>query len=204
MSKKIVILLHGLGSDGADLQGLGDFWAGSFQGLTCIAPDAPFPCDMGSGYQWFSVNGVTEENRPARIAEARAEFDATLQGIFRQYHITSEDELILTGFSQGSMMALDALARAAFPLAGVIAFSGRLASPPPLHPAPGSKVLLIHGQEDQVIPWTESRRAEQQLTAAGVDVTSFYQPGIPHTISGEGVAQATDFIQQCFDLPDEE
>ncbi|GAA0501925.1 dienelactone hydrolase family protein [Tatumella terrea] len=204
MSKQIVILLHGVGSNGADLQGLGDFWAESFPGLTCIAPDAPFPCDMGSGYQWFSVNGVTDENRPARIAEARTSFDAALQKIFSQYGITPEDEVVLTGFSQGSIMALDALARAAFPLAGVIAFSGRLASPPPLHPAPGSKVLLIHGQDDQVIPWTESRHAEQQLTAAGVEVTSFYQPGVPHTISGEGVAEATDFIQQCFDLPDDE
>ncbi|MFC6379338.1 alpha/beta hydrolase [Tatumella terrea] len=204
MSKQIVILLHGVGSNGADLQGLGDFWAESFPGLTCIAPDAPFPCDMGAGYQWFSVNGVTDENRPARIAEARTSFDAALQKIFSQYGITPEDEVVLTGFSQGSIMALDALARAAFPLAGVIAFSGRLASPPPLHPAPGSKVLLIHGQDDQVIPWTESRHAEQQLTAAGVEVTSFYQPGVPHTISGEGVAEATDFIQQCFDLLDDE
>ncbi|MEW6483819.1 MAG: dienelactone hydrolase family protein [Pseudomonadota bacterium] len=204
MSKKIIILLHGVGSNGADLQGLGDFWAETFPELICIAPDAPFPCDMGSGYQWFSVNGVTEENRPARIAEARAGFDATLQEIFRQYKITSEDEVLLTGFSQGSIMSLDALARAALPLAGVIAFSGRLASPPPLHPAAGTKVLLIHGQDDQVIPWTESRRAEQQLAADGVEVTSFYQPGVPHTISAEGVAQATDFIQYCFDLPDDE
>ena len=203
MSKKIVILLHGVGSNGADLQGLGDFWANSFPGLICIAPDAPFPCDMGSGYQWFSVSGVTEQNRPARVAEARAAFDATLQAIFEEQGITSEDDVILTGFSQGSIMSLDALVRAALPLTGVIAFSGRLASPAPFHPVAGTQLLLIHGQNDQVIPWTESQKAEQQLSADGVNVTSFYEPGVPHTISAEGVARATAFIQQCFDLSDE-
>lgn len=200
MSKKIVILLHGVGSNGADLQGLGDFWSATMPDVIFVSPDAPQHCDMGSGFQWFSVAGVTEQNRAARIAEARSSFDATLQQILTQQHITPDDQLILVGFSQGSIMSLDALVRDALPLAGIVAFSGRLASPEPFHPAPGSAALLIHGQADQVIPWTESRKAEQQLTALGVDVTAVYEPGVPHTISAEGVSQAAEFIRQRFSL----
>ena len=200
MSKKIVILLHGVGSNGADLRGLGDFWEAAMPDVTFVSPDAPHRCDMGSGYQWFSVNGVTDENRASLIAEARESFDATLQKILRENQVTAGDQLILVGFSQGSIMSLDALVRNALPLAGVVAFSGRLASPEPFHPAAGVAALLIHGQSDPVIPWTESQHAQQVLEGLGVEVTAVFEPGVPHTISAEGVTLAADFIQQRFSL----
>ena len=34
----------------------------------------PRPADLGGGWQWFSVRGVTEDSRPARIAEAMPSF----------------------------------------------------------------------------------------------------------------------------------
>lgn len=198
MSKKFIILLHGVGSNGADLQGLGDYWSASLPGVICMAPDAPEPCDMGRGYQWFSVSGVTEENRAARIADARASFDATLDALLQQHQYTADDQLILVGFSQGSIMSLDTLVRGERPLAGVVAFSGRLASPAPYHPAAGSQAILIHGQADQVIPWTESQQAQQTLQSLGVDVQLSLEPGVPHTITAAGVATAEAFIRERF------
>ena len=200
MSKKIIILLHGVGSNGADLQGLGDYWQASMPGVICESPNAPQHCDMGQGYQWFSVSGVTEQNRPARIVEAREQFDATLKGILNKHQIGAEDQLILVGFSQGSIMSLDALVRDALPLAGVVAFSGRLSSPAPYHPSAGSKAILIHGDADPVIPWTESRDAQQKLQAAGVAVELSVEAGVPHTITGAGVSTADAFIRQQFAL----
>ncbi|MBS0876166.1 MULTISPECIES: dienelactone hydrolase family protein [unclassified Tatumella] len=200
MSKKIVILLHGVGSNGADLQGLGDFWQASMPEVIFVAPDAPQHCDMGSGYQWFSVNGVTEHNRPQRVVAARESFDAVIRAILDRHQITAEDQVILTGFSQGSIMSLDAVVRDALPLAGVVAFSGRLASPPPFYPANGTGVLLIHGQADPVIPWTESRDAQQQLADAGAAATFIPEPGLPHTISAQGIAHGGEFIRQRFGL----
>ncbi|CEG39203.1 phospholipase [Plasmopara halstedii] len=46
-------------------------------------------------------------------------------------------------------MALDALASGRYPLAGVVAFSGRLAVDGELTPQPHLPALLIHGQADE-------------------------------------------------------
>ncbi|MFS2223551.1 alpha/beta hydrolase [Pantoea sp. B65] len=197
MAKNIVILLHGVGSSGDDLQGLAQFWLQEIPGVIAVAPNGPDDFAMGAGYQWFSINGVTEQTRPARIQAARGAFDATLQAIFDRYQVTpAQDNIILAGFSQGAIMALDMLVTNRLPLAGVVAFSGRLASPLPYQPAAHAALLLVHGQQDTVIPWSESDKAAQQLSALGVTVETLYEPGVPHTISASGVRQATAFITQ--------
>jgi phospholipase/carboxylesterase len=42
MSETLIILLHGVGSRGADLAPLGDHWQTVFPGLQTVSPDAPF------------------------------------------------------------------------------------------------------------------------------------------------------------------
>lgn len=200
--KKLVIFLHGVGSSGADLEGLGLYFQQVMPEVIFASPNGTSPFDGGGeGYQWFSVLGVTEQSRPERVVEARAAFDATLGAIFRQHDVTpGKDQVILLGFSQGSIMALDALVTARFPLAGVAAFSGRLSSPRPYQPAADSAALLVHGIDDLVIPWTESEAAAAALTEEGVEVETLFEPGVVHTISAEGVAKALEFIIRRFEL----
>ena len=196
MAKKMVILLHGVGSSGNDFSNLVTYWQQSLPDVTFVAPNGTQRFDMGgAGFQWFSVNGVTEANRAERIAQARAAFDAHLQAIFSQHGVDpSRDSLILAGFSQGGIMALDMLVSDRLPLRGVIAFSARLSSPEPFSPAPESEALIIHGKADPVIPWHEGERAAARLDALGVAVTSHFEEGIPHTLSQQGVDLAQNFI----------
>ncbi len=120
------------------------------------------------GYQWFSLTGITPENRPARVRAARDAFDATLQQLMAQHAMAGAwQKVILVGFSQGSIMALDALASGRYPLAGVVAFSGRLAFDEALTPPPHASALLIHGKADEVIPFSETVSAAQRLQSAG-------------------------------------
>jgi phospholipase/carboxylesterase len=105
--------------------------------------------------------------------------------------------VILVGFSQGSIMALDALASGRYPLAGVVAFSGRLAFDGALTPQQYTPALLIHGKADDVIPFNESASAEQRLQQAGVTVEARYEAATGHTISSQGAMDAAGFIAQC-------
>lgn len=195
MSKKLVILLHGVGSSGDDLAGLGDHWASSLPGVRFASPNAPYHFEHGAGWQWFSLAGITQENRPARVAEARAAFDQTLQAILDQYQMSDRlDKVFLVGFSQGSIMALDALVSGRWPVAGIVAFSGRLSSPQPFTPALNTPVLLLHGMADNVIPVQESQAAEQCLREWGIEVSSQFEPGVGHTISAQGATRAAEFI----------
>ncbi|NDL61947.1 alpha/beta hydrolase [Acerihabitans arboris] len=195
MSRSLVIMLHGVGSNGNDLAPLGDIWRPNLPETGFVAPDAPFPFEQGPGRQWFSITGVTEHNRPERVAAARAAFDATLTGLMAENGLAGQPErVVLLGFSQGSIMALDAVVSGRWQLAGVVAFSGRLSSPAPLTPPAHLPVLLIHGAQDPVISPQETERAALTLEGLGVAVTSFILPGLGHSLNAEGVATAGRFI----------
>jgi phospholipase/carboxylesterase len=199
MTKQVVILLHGVGSNGEDLQTLARYWAQELPETLFLSPNAPFRFDQGAGYQWFSINGVTPETRAARIVDARSEFDSTINRLLNEHVINPEiDRVVFVGFSQGSIMALDALVSGRFPLAGVVAFSGRLASPEPFTSTSATPVILLHGKSDPVIPYTESEIAAKKLMTVGFDVQTNYEPGAVHTITNVGANLALKFIQKCF------
>ncbi len=197
---QLVIFLHGVGSNGADLAGLGEAWRGVLPNAAFAAPDAPFRFDMGGpGRQWFSVQGVTAQNRLQRVAEARPAFDAVLNGIVAQHKMQDRlDQVTLVGFSQGSIMALDAVASGRWPVGAVVAFAGRLASLEPLTPSTKTPVLLVHGDADQVMPVQEAALAQQHLERAGVTVERFILPGVGQTISAQGGAKAVEFLKGVF------
>lgn len=197
MSDSLVILLHGVGSSGADIGGLRPALSPALPQTRFVSPDGPGR--FNGGYQWFSVVGVTPENRAARVAAARPAFDAILSDLIgREGFAGRLDRVALVGFSQGSIMALDAIASGRWPVAGVVAFSGRLASPEPLEPAKTSRVLLVHGTADQMMPVEEAAHAEAKLSAHGIATTSFIQPGLGHSVSAEGVAEASRFLGELF------
>ncbi|QEN89311.1 phospholipase [Labrys sp. KNU-23] len=195
MTDSLIILLHGVGSNGGDLMHLGDIWREMLPGAVLAAPDAPFAFDAGGiGRQWFSVAGVTAHNRGGRIVAARAAFDATLRDVIDRHGFSERPgRVALAGFSQGGIMALDALASGRWPLA-VVAFSARLATPAALAPASGSAALLVHGGDDRIIPARESHAAAERLDRAGVHTELFIEPGLDHTISPEGAMKAADFL----------
>ncbi|SDB94926.1 alpha/beta hydrolase [Acinetobacter boissieri] len=197
MTKKIVILLHGVGSSGSDFNGLISYWSNQLIDTTIVAPNAPFQF-MGNKtkFQWFDIQGVTTENRADRIQQARPLFDQIIDHTCQQHNISVTDKIILVGFSQGSIMALDALVSGRYPLAGVISFSGRLSSNQPwnLNTTP-SKVLLIHGTADTIIPHTQTEIAANQLKAHHIHVEMYLEQNTPHTISPQGAEHTLRFIK---------
>ena len=168
---KRVIFLHGVGSSGAAMRPLAQQLALPLQ---AHFPDGLQPFDMGQGRQWFSVQGVTEFNRPARVAEALPHF-RTLVDSFGDPR-----ESLLIGFSQGAIMALHAAAEG-LACAGVFALSGRLAGPvgpraawPPL--------WLLHGGADPVMPPQIAYATEAWLRAAGAAPQLELFNGLGHAI----------------------
>ncbi|HEY0212014.1 MAG TPA: prolyl oligopeptidase family serine peptidase [Paenirhodobacter sp.] len=202
MKDQLVILLHGVGAQGADLAGLGALWQAALPGTVFAAPDAPFPFDQGgSGRQWFSIRGVTPENRGGRVVAARPSFDQVIAALIAEHGFVDRlDRVAFVGFSQGSIMALDALASGRWALGAVLAYSGRLATPDPLTPATRTPALLIHGDADQAISYRESESAAARLKAAGVRTDLVIEPGHYHGISQSGATRGAAFLAQSFGL----
>jgi phospholipase/carboxylesterase len=191
MAQSLIVLLHGVHADGANLDPLKDFLLERLPWVAVAAPDAPFMTPLG--YQWFSLDDITKENRTARIAEARGAFDAVLGRVLAEHGLDDLGRVSLFGFSQGGMMALDALVSGRWPVASVAGFSTRLASPPPFAPA-RAPVLLVHGDDDSVIPSSETLEADAELRALGLSVQTHILHGVDHCITPEGMRLAAEFF----------
>jgi len=196
MTLKLVILLHGVGSQGAHLAPLGQVWQSALPDTDFAAADGPQAFDHGgAGRQWFSVRGVTVENRPARVAQARDDFDAVIGPIIASHGLTDRlHEVALVGFSQGSIMALDAVASWRWPVGAVVSIAGRLASPAPFAPASSTRIALIHGDADPVMPLALAHEAQQALTLAGYQPQLDVVAGGAHVISAKEAGLALAFL----------
>lgn len=185
---RLLVLLHGVGAHGSSIRWMADHLALP-AGVAVEAPDAPEPFDQapaGPGRQWFSVAGVTAQNRAARIAAARDGFDATLRAIVQRHGLADRlDRVALLGFSQGSIMALDAVVTGRWPVGLVLAFSGRLGTPAQ-HGAPTMPVLIAHGSADPVIPATEAQAAHQALAGSELVIDAH----VGHAPGPQGMAAA--------------
>jgi phospholipase/carboxylesterase len=94
------------------------------------------------------------------------------------------------------MMSLHVGPRRADQIAGIVGFSGRLVRPELLATEMASKpdVQLIHGDRDDVVPYSVMADAAKALTAAGVSVQTFTSPGTAHGIAPDGLGVALGFM----------
>ena len=196
--RRLVILLHGLGADGNDLIGLAPYWARLLPDAEFLSPNAPFPCDMAPyGYQWFSSQDRTPEAVLGGVRAAAPILDAFIDEALEQRGLGS-GELALVGFSQGTMMSLFVGLRRAEPVAGIVGFSGRLLAPELLASELRSRppILLVHGTEDPLVPYSSLAAAETTLKAAGVPVETATSVGIGHSIDDQGLRRGGQFLKK--------
>lgn len=192
----LFLLFHGVGANAEHLAVLATRLAQEYPQAAVLCIDAPDEFDAApgrGGRQWFSIQGVTDENRPARVAAALPRFVATVRALQLRFAI-EWPRTALFGFSQGAIMALEA-AQAEPELAGrVIAFSGRYASLPD-HTPRDTCVHLLHGLEDTVLPHGPVVAAARQLVALGADVTADVLPQVGHELDPRLIERAIDQLR---------
>ncbi|MBC8747018.1 phospholipase/carboxylesterase [Paraburkholderia sp. WC7.3g] len=192
----LVVLMHGVGSNARDLMPLADVWSEDLPGTAFVSLDGTDPFDGGfGGRQWFSLRDVNEANREARVATAYQALRRVLDAELAHWQL-SFDRLALVGFSQGSMMALHHVASSAEGAAGVVAYSGRLASPI-VSSNRATPLTLVHGEDDQVIPVRELEFAADALHEAGYPVDAYVLPGVGHTITADGIALGRTALERA-------
>jgi phospholipase/carboxylesterase len=197
----MVVFLHGYGADGADLLGLADALAPHLPQTAFLAPDAPEPCSGNPfGRQWFPIpwlDGSTDAARDAGLAAASVDLNGFLDQRLSEEGLPPQ-ALALLGFSQGAMMAMHVAPRRPQPVAGVVAISGRLMFPDALASQAQVKppVLLIHGDQDPVVPFQDMSLAGTALVAAGFETYGHVMQGTGHGIAPDGLGVALQFLQE--------
>ena len=185
-AQQLLVLHHGVGASAQDMVPLGQHLAAQFPSAFIVSVHAPFACDLssgGMGAQWFSVQGITEENRPARVVEAMPAFIHNLR-YWQQHSGVEPTATAIVGFSQGAIMALEAAQTEAGLVARVVALSGRYAQLP-THAPEKTTLHLIHGKSDPVIHYGHCVSAAERLVGLGGDVTADVIPFLAHEINAE-------------------
>jgi phospholipase/carboxylesterase len=198
--KKIMLLLHGVGANGDNLISLANFFQEDFPDMLFIAPNGPEKFSEGfGGYQWFTY----WERSHAQIVQGVEQASAILQSYINQlqdeFELKAED-IILLGFSQGAMTAIQAGLTTQDNCAAILAFSGgiikvdmnnfEVRSNPP--------VCLIHGQDDEVVPCSMSQISSDILSNLNVENECHIIPNLQHSIDISGINIAKDFLNRVF------
>ncbi|MBI3202191.1 MAG: hypothetical protein HYZ29_11655 [Myxococcales bacterium] len=177
----LVVLLHGFGAPGTDLVPL---WRELRPppGTRFAFPEAPLALDpYGDARAWWMIDMAKLEAALAGgelrdltrdVPEGMAEARALISGLLDQL---DAPQVVLGGFSQGAMLALDVALCTDRPLAGLALMSGTLLAEHewlPLMPKrKGLCVVQSHGRLDPLLPFSIAERLRDELTSAGLEVT---------------------------------
>ncbi len=200
-AKQLVVFLHGYGADGNDLIDIGRAWQGLLPNAAFVSPHAPRPCGQAPvGREWFPLTFRDRNERWTGVNAAAPMLDAFLDAELQRRQLPPS-ALVLVGFSQGTMMALHVGLRRAVPPAAIVGYSGMLVVPENVDPDKFTAeirsrppVLLVHGDQDELIPVQALMHAAQGLGSLEVPVEWHVSPGIGHGIDQEGLRHGGEFI----------
>lgn len=204
-AKQLVVFLHGYGADGNDLIEIGRAWQGLLPSAAFVSPHAPQPCGQAPvGREWFPLTFRDPDERWIGVNQAAPALDAFLDAELQRRNLPPQ-ALALVGFSQGTMMALHVGLRRAVAPAAIVGYSGMLVVPETVDPdafaaeiTSRPPVLLVHGDEDQLIPVQALMHAAQGLAALEVPAEWHISPGIGHGIDQEGLRHGAEFLAKQF------
>ncbi len=200
-ARKLVVFLHGYGADGKDLIEIGRAWQQFLPDAAFVSPHAPEPCAGAPiGRQWFPLTFRDPDERWRGVNAAAPALNRFLDAELARRKLPAS-ALALVGFSQGTMMALHTGLRRATAPAAIVGYSGLFVLPNNAEPDAVAAeiksrppVLLVHGDQDDLIPVEALFHATQALAALEVPTEFHISAGIGHGIDQEGLRHGGEFL----------
>ena len=194
---RLAIFLHGYGANGADLMGIGEALAEHLPTTGFIAPDAPGELPgMASARQWFPLTNLSPAELDVGVQGVRPLVSDYISAALHDFDL-GYDRLVLMGFSQGCMMALEVAPRLPEAVGHVVGFSGALAGPERLESEVVSRppIFLGHGDADQVVPFAAMGLAASTLEGTGFTVETAAYRGLGHGIDQQGMRTLFEMLK---------
>ena len=194
--KNAIILLHGYGGDGKDISILSLNWKRHLPNTVFICPNGHETCAINSsGYQWFDLT----KDDPNYILEETIKSESIIKQfineIKQEFNLTN-NQICLSGFSQGCMMSLNVGLTSEEKFSCIIGFSGKIINQNDLKNRIKNftNTLLIHGDSDQIVPSIHLLEAKDFLIRNSVPIQTLMIKNCDHNIPIEASSTAHDYI----------
>jgi Predicted esterase len=178
-SRRLLVMLHGLADSIEGYRWLPELL--DLDWLNYLLVNAPD--EYYGGYSWYDFAG---DPAPGVLRSSKL-LSELLDGLAQKGYPSTQ--IILGGFSQGCLMALETGLRYPHQLAGIIGISGYICDPAKLirelSPVAGhQRVLITHGTLDPIIPFAGVRAQVAELKATGLNI-EWHEFAKAHAIAGE-------------------
>lgn len=189
--ERIIITLHGYGTSGEDFAKVGEiFLSKKLDNTIFLFPDAPYDCACGTGKEWFDLEEISQKSLRSGLDNTGPILAEYIEEESKKYECTN---INLIGFSQGSIMALEMIYCPY--IVKILAYSGLFVPCPEKTIKSNAKVLLIHSDDDSVVPYQNALNAKEDLEKSGLNNVKLQTcHNIGHSISLEGWNWGVDFL----------
>lgn len=180
----LLLLIHGYGSNEADLFSFASELPDHYYVVSCRAP---YDLQYGS-YAWYAINFDADQNKFSDHQQARQSRDliaAFIDELIAEYPI-DKNKVTLVGFSQGSVLSYAVALSYPEKVKQVAALSGYL-DPEIIDFKAASqydhlRVFASHGTVDQVIPIEWARKIKPELQKLDIS-TSYKEYPVGHGVA---------------------
>jgi phospholipase/carboxylesterase len=191
-----VILLHGYGGDGKDISMLTLNWKRHMPNTIFICPNGHEPCAINpSGFQWFDLTKEDSNYILEQSFIAENKIKQFIDEVKQEFNLTNS-QICLSGFSQGCMMSINVGLTAEEKFSCIVGFSGKIIDQNNLKERikNTTNTLLIHGDNDQIVPSTHLLEAKDFLIRNSVPVQTLMIKNCDHHIPIEASSTALNYI----------
>ena len=192
----LVVLLHGIGADAFDLIPLAKYWALTLKKTKFYSLHAPYPCKLTPfGKQWFDLEDRDQTRILKEIELIKPMIITFLKKKLKNYNLQYKD-LILVGFSQGTMVALNLTLTMKEEVRGVLGYSGGviLTKSGKIEIISKPNICLVHGKNDEVVPKKMMETTKIILKDNNIDVDTHLIENLGHSIDQKGLEIGQNFL----------
>lgn len=196
--KAILILMHGYGTSASDFAQIGDYFSKHCSNIEVHILDAFHEMNGPNCRCWFDLESNNLSDWKTNIQPAGDELVKYIDKVLDSHKGLSYKNVILSGFSQGAMMSLHVGLMKN--VGAIVAFSGLLLDQSVVKRTNiDTDVLLIHGDNDTVLPIDYMEEAATFLFKNNVKCAKYIERGMDHSINHNCLSRSLSFIQSFLD-----
>jgi len=193
-----IILLHGYGGDGNDISAVTLNWKRFLPETIFLCPDGHEECSINpNGFQWFNLDNDDPIYIIEETIKAEKKLNFFINEIKSEYNLNNS-KICISGFSQGCMMSINLGLTTEKSFNCIVGFSGKIIDKEDISKRIKSKtkMLLIHGDEDVVVPPNSLLEAKDFLIRHKVNVKTKMIKNCGHHIPIEASSIALNYIKK--------